>query len=100
MGKLFTPSRNEGSTDALHQNGPQFQPQQQQAPADYAEAMLKRSGGDARSAFYMACKEKGIDPEAFLARFKNMGNLRGIAQNMIMQDPKVQQLFSLFSMMK
>jgi hypothetical protein len=28
--------------------------------------MLKRSGGDAKAAFYMAAKEKGVDPNAII----------------------------------
>jgi hypothetical protein len=74
--------------------------QPRQDPADYAEMMMKRSGGDARAAFYMACKEKGVDPEQFLQQVRSIRDPQTMLQNIFMQDPKAQQLMTLFSLSK
>lgn len=66
----------------------------------YAESMIKRSGGDAKAAFYAAAKEKGIDPDRFLSQLSSMGDLNAMAQSMLASNPRISQLMNLFSMNK
>lgn len=70
------------------QNGPN--------PVDYAEAMVKRSGGDAKAAFYLACKEKGVDPNTILTQMQSMGDPR----QMLMSALGGNKLMSLLSLVK
>lgn len=70
------------------QNGP--------SPADYAEEMVRRSGGDAKAAFYLACKEKGVDPNTILSQMKSMGDPR----QMVMSALGGNKLLSLLSLVK
>lgn len=67
---------------------------------NYAQTMLQRSGGDAKAAFYMAAKEKGIDPETILAQVRSIKDPRAMLQTMMARNPKAQGLMSLFSMIK
>ena len=69
-------------------------------PVSYAEQMIQRSGGDAKAAFYLAAKERGINPDQFLQQIKSMGDMKSMAMNLMMSNPRAQQLMSLFSMMK
>lgn len=62
--------------------------------------MLKRSGGDAKAAFYLAAKEKGADPNVIIDQVNSMGDLHSLAQKMLMSNPKAKKLASLFSMVK
>lgn len=70
------------------QNGPN--------PVDYAESMVKRSGGDAKAAFYLACKEKGVDPNTILTQMQSMGDPR----QMLMSALGGNKLMSLLSLVK
>lgn len=82
-------------------SNPQFSIQNdQQDPADYASAMLQRSGGDARAAFYLACKEKGIDADAFIQKVQAIKNPQGVMQEMLMSNPKIRSLMTLFNSAK
>lgn len=72
----------------------------QQDPADYAAEMLRRSGGDAKAAFYLACQEKGIDADTFIQQVQAMKNPQGAFQEMLMSNPKVKSLMTLFSLAK
>ena len=66
----------------------------------YAESMLKRSGGDAKAAFYLAAEEKGINPDDFLNRLNSFGDMKTMAQNVLATNPRAKQFMSLFSMVK
>ena len=66
----------------------------------YAESMLKRSGGDAKAAFYLAAEEKGINPDVFLNRLNSFGDMKTMAQNVLATNPWAKQFMSLFSMVK
>lgn len=66
----------------------------------FVEKMLQRSGGDAKAAFYLAAKEKGADTEAILAKARSVADPRAAVQNLLMGNPKMKTLMSLFSMMK
>lgn len=77
-----------------------FTNQNSQDPVDYVTQMIQRSGGDARAAFYSACKEKGVDADDFLWKVRMMKNPQAEIQNMVLNNPKVKSLFSLFSLMK
>ena len=77
-----------------------FNVQNNQDPVTYTEEMIKRSGGDARAAFYSACKEKGVDADAFIQQIRLMKNPQAEIQNMILGDPRIKSLFSLFSSAK
>lgn len=72
----------------------------QQDPADYAAEMLKRSGGDAKAAFYLACQEKGIDGDAFIRQVQVMKNPQGAFQEMLINNPKVKSLMTLLNSAK
>lgn len=67
---------------------------------NYVQTMLQRSGGDAKAAFYLAAKEKGIDPEQILAQARTVKDPRAMVQSLLMRNPQMQGLMSLFSMMK
>lgn len=69
-------------------------------PISYAENALLKSGGDPKAAFYMAAKEKGIDPDQFLKQISSLGDSRSMLQNLIMSNPRARQLMSLFSAVK
>lgn len=96
MGTLFThrqtPETNPQVFDQLIQN--------RQDPAEYAEEMLKRSGGNAKAAFYLACKEKGIDPDSVIKQIEAIKNPQSLFQNMVMSNPRAKGLMSLFSLVK
>ena len=77
-----------------------FSNQNGQDPVDYVTQMIQRSGGDARAAFYSAFKEKGVDADDFLWKVRMMKNPQAEIQNMVLNNPKVKSLFSLFSLMK
>lgn len=62
--------------------------------------MLKRSGGDAKAAFYMAAKEKGVDPNTIIKQVSSIGDPKAAMQSMFMNNPMMQQLSSIFSMIK
>ena len=74
----------------------QQQIQNGQSPVDYAEAMMRRSGGDAKAAFYLACKEKGADPNVILTQMQSMGDPR----QMLMSALGGNKLMSLLSLVK
>ena len=40
------------------------------SPIQQAMEYIKANGGDARSAFYKLAREKGVDPESVLRRFR------------------------------
>lgn len=71
-----------------------------QDSVSYAEEMIKRSGGDARAAFYLACKEKGADPNDIIKQIKGMSNPQEAFKNLLLSNPRAQALFSLFSSRK
>lgn len=79
---------------------PQDLSQNGQDSYTYAANMIKRSGGDAKAAFYLAAKEKGVDPDAFLKNLQSMGDVKAMAQNALMSNPQMQQLTSLLSLVK
>lgn len=64
------------------------------------EDMLKRSGGDAKAAFYMAAKEKGVDPNAIIKQVSSIRDPKAAMQSMFANNPMMQQLSSIFSMIK
>lgn len=66
------------------------------SPVDYAEAMVKRSGGDAKAAFYLACKEKGVDPNTILSQMQSIRDPR----QMLMSALGGNKLMSLMSLVK
>lgn len=81
-------------------NNLQFNIQNESDPVDYAGEMLKRSGGDARAAFYLACQEKGIDPAPILQQAQMAKNPMAMVQSMLMNNPKGKNLLSLLSLVK
>ena len=99
MGMLFSkrPSNPAGMPVS---NGLNFNIQNDQDPVNYAEDMIKRSGGDARAAFYLACKEKGIDANQAIQQIQSMGDTRSLIQNMLLSNPRAKSLFSLFTSAK
>ena len=72
----------------------------QNDPVTYAENMIQQSGGDARAAFYAAAKEKGIDPDQFIAQMKGSGSLQGLAMAVMQRNPRAKALLSLFGSSK
>ena len=74
--------------------------QNKRDPVDYATEMIQRSGGDAKAAFYLACKEQGVDPNTIIRGIQTMQNPRGAIQEAIMSDPRVKNLFTLYSSVK
>lgn len=78
--------------------GQQSQNQNGQDPYDYIEGMLQRSGGDAKAAFYLAAKEKGVDPNEFLKEVQTLGDPRAGIQSMLANNPKAKRLLQLFSL--
>lgn len=64
------------------------------------ENAIQQSGGDAKTAFYIATKEMGLDPNEVLAKMQSMGDMKGMAQKAMMSNPKIKRLASLFSLMK
>lgn len=68
--------------------------------AAVVEDALKRSGGDAKSAFYLLAKEKGIDPDSFLKQFGSENDMKAAAMKVLNQNPQMKRLMSLFSLIK
>ena len=99
MGMLFSKRPNNPAGMPVS-NGLNFNIQNDQDPVNYAEDMIKRSGGDARAAFYLACKEKGIDANQAIQQIQSMGDTRGLIQNMLLSNPRAKSLFSLFTSAK
>lgn len=100
MGSLFAPrvaNTRQTNNQVLNQ---QPQIQNDQNALNYVQTMLQRSGGDAKAAFYLAAKEKGVDPEAVLNQVRSVKDPRAMIQNMLMSNPQMQSLMSLFSMKK
>ena len=95
MASLFSPKP--ATPSGSNQNG--FQMPQQDA-IEYAETMLRRSGGDAKAAFYLAAQEKGIDLDVFFKQLQGMGDMKSMVFNSMANNPKVKQLMSLFSLVK
>ena len=75
----------------------QFSIQNRQDPTEYAEEMIKRSGGDARAAFFLACKEKGIDPNSIIQQVQAIKNPQAAIQGALMNGLGIQRLMSLVS---
>lgn len=100
MGKLFGQRAMPPIAGMPASNNLNFNIQNDQDPVNYAEEMIKRSGGDAKAAFYLACKEKGVDADSFIKRLSSMGNTQGLIQNLLLNNPRAQSLFSLFSSAK
>lgn len=95
MSSIFSPN------NAPRQSNPVANPQETKIdPVSYTESMLKRSGGDAKAAFYLAAKDKGIDADQFLSQLSSMGDMKSMAARMMMANPRLQKLMSLFSLMK
>lgn len=100
MGSLFAPraaNTRQTNNQVINQ---QPQIQNDQNALNYVQTMLQRSGGDAKAAFYLAAKEKGVDPEAVLNQVRSIKDPRAMIQNMLMSNPQMQSLMSLFSMKK
>lgn len=100
MGSLFAPraaNTRQTNNQVINQ---QPQIQNDQNALNYVQTMLQRSGGDAKAAFYLAAKEKGVDPEAVLNQVRSIKDPRAMVQNMLMSNPQMQSLMSLFSMKK
>ena len=97
MANPFAPKSNPSVPQAWAPNR-QSQIQNGQDPYDYIEGMLQRSGGDAKAAFYLAAKEKGVDPDAFLEEIKTLGDPRAGVQSMLANNPKAKRLLQLFSL--
>lgn len=74
--------------------------QNNQDPITYVESMLQRTGGNAKDAFFMAAKEKGVDPNQIINQVKSMGDPQAMLQGMLMGNPNMQRLISLFSTIK
>lgn len=105
MGSLFSRRPAPSNPIAPPSNSPvqrPIQPTQQNEPDpfEHIQSLLTKSGGDARTAFYMAAKEKGIDGDQFIQQLMSMGDLSSVLQNLIASNPKAKTLFSLLSMMK
>ena len=98
MAGLFAPRT--GNNTIPISNSQATARQDQPDPVSYAKNMLQRSGGDARAAFYLAAKEKGVDPNIILNQVKSMGNPQGMIQNALMGNSKMGELMSLLSMIK
>lgn len=64
------------------------------------ENAIQQSGGDAKTAFYLAAKQLGIDGDQALAQIQSMGDIRTMAQKAMASNPKIRRLASLFSLMK
>ena len=97
MNSLFSP-RQKNNANQEQMVKPQVQNEDE--TLNYVEEMLRRSGGDAKAAFYLAAKEKGVDPEQFLGKVRSYKDLKSIAQTLFMKNPRIKSLMSLFSMMK
>ena len=97
MGKLFRPSPMASNPTQQQSSQPV---QNELDPVNYAQSMLTRSGGDARAAFYLACKEKGVDANAFLKQVEMIQNPVAYAKEMMASDPRVKSLMTLASMCK
>lgn len=75
-------------------------PKKSNNTTDLVEDALKRSGGDAKAAFYLLAREQGVDPDAALKQISSMGDIRGAAMNVLNQNPQMKRLMSLFSLIK
>ena len=95
MGSLFGPKTNPNQIPASIVQTPQTN-----NSADLVEDALKRSGGDAKAAFYLLAREQGLDPDAALKQISSMGDIRSAAMNVLNQNPQMKRLMSLFSLFK
>ena len=75
-------------------------PKKSNDSADLVEDALKRSGGDAKAAFYLLAREQGVNPDVALKQISSMGDIRGAAMNVLNQNPQMKRLMSLFSLIK
>lgn len=100
MDSLFAPkaANIEKTNNRTFNQQPQIQ--NDQNTLNYVQTMLQRSGGDAKAAFYLAAKEKGVNPEMVLNQVRSIKDPRAMIQNMLMSNPQMQSLMSLFSMKK
>ena len=73
-----------------------FTPRQNEDPVDIATQALNQSNGNAKEAFYTLAQQKGVDPNQFLKQIESMGDIKKLAQNMLMSNPRVGNLFKLF----
>lgn len=95
-----TPKVQNGFGNSFYGYNSQPTPANSIDPADYAAEMILRSGGDAKAAFYLACKEKGVNAEDFLKNVQAIQNPKAAIQSAIANNPKAKTLFTLFSSMK
>ena len=65
-----------------------------------AEAELKQSGGNAKTAFYNLAKKKGVDTESVLEQVRSLGDLNKLVPTMMAKNSRLGPLFRLFSGMK
>lgn len=104
MGSLFSRRPAPGNPTITPSSSPvrQIVPTQQNEPDpfEHIQSLLTKSGGDARTAFYMAAKEKGVDGDQFIQQLLSMGDINTLFQNLVTSNPKAKILFSLLSMMK
>ena len=75
-------------------------PKKSNDSADLVEDALRRSGGDAKAAFYLLAKEQGLDPDVALKKITSIGDMKGAAMNVLNQNPQMKRLMSLFSLLK
>ena len=95
MNSLFGPKSSQGIAQSPIQSG-----QNQNDPTSIVESALRRSGGDAKAAFYLAAREKGVDPDMFLKELESAGDMKSMAMKVLDQNPQMKKLASLFSMIK
>lgn len=93
---MATPQQMNNPVGIPASNPFQAQIQNGQDPTAYAESMIKRSGGDAKAAFYLACKEKGVDPNTILTQMQSIGDPRQMVMNALGGN----KLMSLLSLVK
>ena len=65
-----------------------------------AKSALIQSGGNAKAAFYSLAKQKGVDPNAVINQINSMGNPKTILQSMLLSNPDIEGLFSIFGNLK
>ena len=99
MASLFAPRTTTVPVTETPRIDSSQQNQNEQAIA-YAKSMMERSGGDARAAFYMAAKEKGIDPDAIINQVKTLGDPKALLSSALSNNPMLGSLMSLMSMSK
>lgn len=98
MGSLFGPKTTSSPIPTTENNIIPF-PKKNNS-ADLVEDVLRRSGGDAKAAFYLLAKEQGMDPDVALKQITSMGDMKGAAMNVLNQNPQMKRLMSLFSLIK